>query len=217
MSASLQMSHQGSITALAVPTSRLAFFSAVAQLSVATMNALRCSTSIMKTTSLLITSISFALNACAAPPDAHWSSPTMHEETLTISKGMVLKGSDQLVSPDLFRPPVEITIVAKTDSTNLRIGYAADQVIFNWEENLNQLRVDGGPAGNQALDGAGLIPRDKYVTIKWMVTPEHQAIYVNDQLRFENCGNYSQLVAPVTIFPANGSEVTVKSVAVKEE
>ena len=172
----------------------------------------------MKATALLITGILFGLNAHAAPPPGtHWSSQMTREEMLTSSEGIVLKGSDKLVSPDLFRPPVEITIVAKTDSTNLRIGYAADQVIFNWEENLDQLRVDGGPAGHQALDGAGLIPRDKYVTIRWMVTPEHQAIYVDGQLRFENCGNYSRLVAPVSVFPSNGSQVAVKSITVKEE
>lgn len=128
-----------------------------------------------------------------------------------------MKGADKLVSPDLFRPPVEITVVAKTDSTNLRIGYAADQVIFNWEEDRDQLRVDGGPAGHRQADGAGRIPKNKYVTIKWMVTPEHQAIYVDNQLRFENCADYSQLVAPVSVFPSNGSVVTVKSIRVKEQ
>lgn len=136
---------------------------------------------------------------------------------MTNSSGIVLRGSDKLVSPDLFRPPVEITIVAKTDSTNLRIGYAADQVIFNWEQDKDQLRVDGGPASGHQVIGAGQIPKDEYVTIKWLVTPEHQAIYVNDQLRFENCGNYSELIRPVSVFPATGSEVTVKSITVRQQ
>ena len=170
-----------------------------------------------KTTALLIAAIVFALNGYSAPVKLHWSRHMKCTETMTSHKGIVLKGSEKLISPDLFRPPVEIKIVAKTDSTNLRIGYAADQVIFNWEEDLNQLRVDGGPAGHKALDGAGRIPKNKYVTIKWMVTPEHQAIYVDNQLRFENCGNYSQLVAPVTVFPANGSVVTVKSITVEQQ
>lgn len=136
---------------------------------------------------------------------------------MTDRRGDVLNNSEKLVSPDMFRPPVEITIVAKTDSTNLRIGYAADQVIFNWEENLDQLRVDGGPAGNRQVGGAGRIPKDTYVTIKWLVTPEHQAIYVNDRLRFENCGNYAELNRPVSVFPASGSTVTVKSITIKQQ
>jgi hypothetical protein len=139
------------------------------------------------------------------------------EETMTNTKGIVLKGSDKLTSPDSFCPPVEITIVAKTDSTNLRIGYAADQVIFNWELDKDQLRVDGGPADGQHTKGVGQIPKDKYVTIRWLVTPKHQAIYVDDQLRFEHCGNYSEIKRPVSVFPAVGSVVTLKSITVKQQ
>jgi hypothetical protein len=130
-------------------------------------------------------------------------------------KGIVLKGHDRLNTPYTFRPPVEITIVAKTDSTNLRIGYAADQVIFNWERNPDQLRVDGGPAGGLHKAGAGDIPADKFVTIRWQVTPNHQAIYVDDELRFEHSGDYSNLNRCVSVFPAVGSKVTVKSISVK--
>jgi hypothetical protein len=111
---------------------------------------------------------------------------------------------------------VKITIVAKTDSTNLRLGYAADQVIFNWEINRDQLRVDGGPADGHYTSGAGGIPMRKYVTIKWLVTPQHQAIFVDDELRFEHSGDYSNICKPVTVFPAVGSTVTVKSITVKQ-
>jgi hypothetical protein len=171
----------------------------------------------MKTTALFIASILFAFHGHAEPTDAHWSGQTKLEETMISSSGIVLAGSDKLVSPDLFRPPVEVTIVAKTDSTNLRVGYAADQVIFNWEDNLDQLRMDGGPAGNRQVDGAGRIPKDTFVTIKWVVTPEHQAVYVDGRLRFENCGNYAEIDRPVTVFPAQGSTVTVKSITVQQQ
>ncbi|HEV2453919.1 MAG TPA: hypothetical protein VGY98_06635, partial [Verrucomicrobiae bacterium] len=103
-----------------------------------------------------------------------------------INRVTVLKGSDRLETPQSYRPPVEITVIAKTDSTNLRLGYAADQIIFNWEMNPWQLRVDGGPADGQHKNGAGHIPRGKFVTVKWIVTTNHQAIYVDNQLRYEN-------------------------------
>src|ERR1700677_2798395 len=70
----------------------------------------------------------------------------------------VLKGSARLSTPQSFRPPVEITVLAKTDSTNLRLAYAADQVIFNWELNQAQLRIDGGPADGLHKYGVGHIP-----------------------------------------------------------
>ena len=132
-----------------------------------------------------------------------------------LTKVTVLKGSDRLATPKSYQPPVAIRVVAKTDSTNLRLAYAADQIIFNWEGNPSQLRVDGGPADGLHQNGAGRIPRGKYVTILWVVTRTHQAIYVDGRLRFQHDGDYSHLNRPVTVFPANGSTVTVKSLSVK--
>lgn len=171
----------------------------------------------MKTIALFLLGVSFSLCCRAGSLDVHWSGQGTGQESMFSRGGIVLKGSDRLTTPDAFRPPVEITIVARTDSTNLRIAYAADQIIFNWENNEDQLRVDGGPANGHHTDGAGRIPAGKYVLIRWDVTPEHQAIYVNNKLRFENCGNYSKVNKQVSIFPANGSKVTVKSVTVVEQ
>ena len=131
------------------------------------------------------------------------------------TKPTILIGDKRLSTPQSFRPPVEITVVAKTDSTNLRLAYAADQIIFNWELNQSQLRVDGGPANGLHKDGAGRIPKGKYVTVKWVVTTTRQDIYVDDRLRYEHEGDYSQINRPVTVFPANGSTVSVKSIKVK--
>jgi hypothetical protein len=132
------------------------------------------------------------------------------------SKPTVLTGDSRFTSPQRYRPPVEITIVAMTDSTDLRISYAADQVIFNWEDDKTQLRVDGGPADGQHQPGEGYIPPGKYVTIRWKVTPTQQSIYVDGQLRFSHSGDYSQVNNYVSVFPAVGSVVTVKSVTVKQ-
>jgi hypothetical protein len=126
-----------------------------------------------------------------------------------------LKGHEAATTKATFRTPVEIIIEAKTDSTNLRMSYAADAVIFNWETNRSQLRVDGGPAGGRHKDGAGLIPTNKYVTIRWIVTAKQQTILVDGQLRYEHAGDYSKIDKPVSVFPAEGSEVTVKTIKVK--
>ena len=128
---------------------------------------------------------------------------------------VALKGTDTISTKATFQPPVEITIEAKTDSTDLRIGYAADQVIFNWRDMKHQLRVDGGPGNGQHKTGAGIIPTNKYVTIRWVVTPKKQAIYVDDQLRFEHEGDYSKINNPVSVF-CNQSKVSVKSIKVKK-
>jgi hypothetical protein len=140
----------------------------------------------------------------------------MYRDRIVSGQGFVLWGADRLSTPGAFKPPVEITVVAKTDGTNLRLAYAADQVIFNWEVDPEQLRVDGGPANGLHKPEAGEIARNEYVTIRWVVTPRHQAIYVGDELRFEHEGNYLHVNKPVSVFPAAGSVVTVKSVAVRQ-
>ncbi|HTR42478.1 MAG TPA: hypothetical protein VMH87_12765 [Pseudomonadales bacterium] len=132
-----------------------------------------------------------------------------------LTKVTVLKGDQHFNTRQAYRPPIEITVVAKTDSTNLRLGYAADQIIFNWEMKPYQLRVDGGPANGLHKNGAGHIPKNKYVTVRWVITTTHQSIYVDGQLRYRHDGDYSQISRQVSVFPANGSTVTIKSVTVK--
>ena len=136
-------------------------------------------------------------------------------DSIVSNEGVVLTNNDRLSTPGSFRPPVDITIVAKTDSTNLRIAYAADQVIFNWEVNGEELRVDGGPADGQHKPGAGSIATNKFVNIRWVVTSKKQSIYVDKQLRFEHVGDYSQIDRPVSVFAAQ-SKVTVKGIAVRQ-
>lgn len=128
---------------------------------------------------------------------------------LTVADGQ------KLTTKATFRPPLEITIRAKTDSTNLRIGYAATQVIFNWEVHPDELRIDGGPANGQHKPGKGRIPANKEVTIRWIVTQDSQQIYVNDDLRFEHHGDYARLDSPISVFGGAGSRVTVTAITTK--
>lgn len=171
----------------------------------------------MKANASFLIVILFSLTGCCTSSIIHRSDPSKGD-TITSATGIVLKSSDadRLVTPGVFHPPLEITLVAKTDSTNLRMGYAADQVIFNWEGDMEQLRVDGGPANGRHKAGAGRIPKDRYVTIRWVVMPTNQAIYVNDDLRFERTGDYSHVNRSVSVFPSQGSTLTVKSLAVKQ-
>ena len=151
---------------------------------------------------------------CPTTQNIQLDAVPMGRDMIASDQGIVLEGDDQLSTPSSFRPPVEITIVAKTRETNLRMAYAADQVIFNWEANSTELRVDGGPANAQHRPGAGAIPRDEYVAIRWVVTPKRQSIFVNNELRFTHSGDYSQIDRPVSVFTYE-STVTVKLIEVK--
>ncbi|MGC3989864.1 MAG: hypothetical protein QM796_09345 [Chthoniobacteraceae bacterium] len=137
---------------------------------------------------------------------------------LTDSFGKVpvtVTGDQRVTTKASFRPPLEITIVARTDSKNLRMSYAADEVIFNWERNEDELRVDGGPANGDHQGGKGRIPTNTDVTIRWVVTQDSQQIYVNDDLRFEHHGDYARINNPISIFSGDDSKVTVTSIKTK--
>jgi hypothetical protein len=125
-----------------------------------------------------------------------------------------IKDDETLTTMASFKPPVEIVVEGKTDSNNLRITYA-NRFIFNWEITRTQLRVSGGPADGQHKAGAGVIPTNKFVTVRLVVTPKKQSLFVDGQLRYEHEGDYSQIESPVSISTYQ-AEVTVKSIKVKQ-
>jgi len=124
--------------------------------------------------------------------------------------------NEVLITKNSFRPPIEITIVAKTDSKNLRISYTAMDVIFNWEGDESQLRVDGGPGDGKHQENKGLIPANKYVTIRWDVTNTQESIYVDDDLRFQNTADYSKIDKPISVFGYGGSIIRVMSLTTRQ-
>jgi hypothetical protein len=126
-----------------------------------------------------------------------------------------LKKGEGVTTAASFKPPIAITIVAKTNGPDLRIAYAADQVIFDWEKDQEQLRVDGGPGDGKHKMGEGRVPINQYVKIRWEVTPDGQKIYVNGELRFEHHGDYSHINNPITVFPGSNAIVTIKSIKTK--
>jgi hypothetical protein len=169
----------------------------------------------MKPSYLLILALTTSFVASASFVRGQSAVARISRDAIVSNEGIVLTNNDRLTTPGSFRPPVDITIVAKTDSTNLRMAYAADQVIFNWELNGQELRVDGGPADGLHKPGAGAIATNKFVNIRWVVTLKKQSIYVDKELRFEHIGDYSQVDRPVSVFAAQ-SKITVKGIAVRQ-
>jgi hypothetical protein len=129
-------------------------------------------------------------------------------------EGIVLK-EDRLTSRDAYTPPVEIEYVCKTDSTNIRLTYAG-QLIFNWELNPSELKYGAGPVGRQNRPGAGLIPINKFVTIRKVVTHDNMSVFVDGAHRASWTGDFSKVNSPVGIHSALGSTVTVKSIRVRK-
>jgi hypothetical protein len=137
------------------------------------------------------------------------------KELLPEGRELVLKKPERFTSAETFTPPVEFTIVAKTQKNDLRLAYTAKQVIFNWEIRQDELRLDADPGGGRHAPGMGRIPEDTFVTITWRVLPHMQSITVDGKRRYLHFGDYSKVNKPLEIFPLNHL-VTVKSAKMKE-
>jgi len=123
--------------------------------------------------------------------------------------------------------PLRINLTAKTDSTNIRVYYQKGEIIFNWECNLDELRVHDILTGkNYGYRGQGRVPKNEYVDITWVIEKDTHEIYVNGELR-QKGDDYpyikqlkqepdQKISGPVKISAAWGSIVTVKSLKVTE-
>lgn len=136
------------------------------------------------------------------------------KELLPAGKEMVLQKNDRFISAEKFTPPVEFILVVKTHKDDLRLAYAAKQVIFNWEKNQDELRIDNDPGGARHVPGMGRIPEDTFVTIQWRIMPHMQSISVDGKRRLLHFGDYSKVDNPLEIFPLNHA-VAIKSAKVK--
>jgi len=157
-----------------------------------------------------------AMLAVAQPPMAKPIDILSDAIISNANKGpdVAMNRKGEVASKNKFKPPVRITYVAKTNGTDLRIGYAATQIIFNWERDQQQLRIDGGPADGRHVHGAGKIPKNTFVTIVQDVTPTRMTISVDGVARASWDADFSKVEDQVRVFP-NNSIVTLRSMSVE--
>jgi hypothetical protein len=129
--------------------------------------------------------------------------------------GIVLK-NQRARSRDSHAVPIEIEYVCMTDFSNIRLVYACKQLIFNWEVNRDELRIDGGPADGQHRPAAGAVPVGKFVTIRQVVERDRMRVIVDGELRASWQADFSAVDSPISVFSSHGATVTVKSVRVRE-
>jgi hypothetical protein len=137
--------------------------------------------------------------------------------------GAVLTGASRdhmmavALTPTLFRPPLTITAVARTDSTNLRLYWHVGEVIFNWEVSARRLKVHD-PATGQWWDSddQGFITPGEWHEVVWEIETGTMRVLVDGQLRFTRDGDWPAIAAPAAIGPCFGSTVTVRSFTVEQ-
>jgi hypothetical protein len=89
-------------------------------------------------------------------------------------------------------------------------------VIFNWEVRPGQLRVHDPLTDRiKAVPEKGLITENEWHDVTWEIMPGWMRISVDDEVRYEGPGEYSNIEAPVGIGPCYGSVVSVESFVVE--
>jgi hypothetical protein len=124
---------------------------------------------------------------------------------------VVLKGLGDRLTTGPLSVPVAIHVVLRAHGNDVRFGFAADQMIFNWEMKPTELRIDGGPANGQHKPGAGRLPDGQWARIEWVVKPDEMVVYVDGQERDRVAADFSWVHRPFSVYAENGS-VEIRSV-----
>ncbi len=107
-------------------------------------------------------------------------------------------GEGKAFTKNEFKTPLMITAVCKTDSQNLRLYYAQGMAIFNWEGNEDELRFhDPKTHEGKGFAHGGQIPKNTWVTVKWIIDSAGTSISVNGVVRGVFQGDYSKISAKV--------------------
>lgn len=150
--------------------------------------------------------------------------------TMTKSEdGMLILSSPEegmAAYPEQVMIPLVMDLVAKTDSTNIRLKCGKGQVILNWECNMEEMHVHDPILGNPyGVAGKGLVPVNEFVHIRWIIDDAFMLILVNGEVRlFSENEPYMKLKqdgatlpeCTVGVAPAMGSNVTVNQFTVTE-
>jgi WD40 repeat protein len=134
----------------------------------------------------------------------------------------------QISTRVFYKGGVDITVVARTPKTNIRLGAGRGGVIiFNWEGTEGGLRMhrpdsifDDGlrQSYGSLLPGKPdvLLKVDEWHTIRWRLTPTGQKVWVDKGMVFEDATALDLSQArPVIVFTWD-SPIDVKSVAVRD-
>jgi hypothetical protein len=115
----------------------------------------------------------------------------MDVEAATVKDDFLQLNASSLTTKDQYSGPFEVVAVARTASKSLRLrAYSGSCVIFNWENNVRELRVarpDGserGESGSVAATPAVPLRLNTWYQVRWKVSADRMEVYVNEKLVF---------------------------------
>jgi hypothetical protein len=151
------------------------------------------------------------------PRETPWADITSSMEGGERLDGLIVlhaKKGERSISKDEYSPPVEIEYVCETARNNIRLGFACDEMTFNWDKNHDELRIDGGPANRQHVANGGALPEGRLVTIRQRVLPGEMRVSVDGKDRATWSGDFSGVKERIEIF-GRDSDVSVQQIRVR--
>jgi len=139
--------------------------------------------------------------------------PSMRGNHASNQRGIIeLREGDEIETREFFVPPVAFRVKAKTNSTNIRLSYVENEIIFNWEDGFDRLHIWGGPLDGRDKKGAGQIPIDEWVTIDLIYQRDSLSVDVDGCNRYREPADFSSANASFSVFTGANATVHVKSV-----
>jgi hypothetical protein len=125
----------------------------------------------------------------------------------------VLGPDDALVATaEPITVPFQVQLIAKTDSTNIRIIYCKCNVIFNWETRIDELRINDPADGHPvAFKGKGKVTANEWQNILLTFSEHDVEASVNGELRGKIEGNYKGLRDVLQVHNSAGSTVQIQA------
>jgi hypothetical protein len=121
---------------------------------------------------------------------------------------------NRVMTQQSFTAPIAFRVVAKTNSTNLRMGYAETEIIFVWETALDDIHIWGGPLGkyDKKIYAQSAIPKDTWVVIDLIYTKTSMSVFINDSHKLTEQADFSGIKNSFSVFQGARSTVHVCSV-----
>ena len=128
-----------------------------------------------------------------------------------------LESDAKIVTAAPWEGPFDVTLIARTNSTNIRIYFGAAEyagVIFNWEVNPAELRLIRLHDRSIAAIPVTPLKKNVWYKLRWIVARNGTSVMVNDKLVFSEKQNNSFLQVQPIIIRCAASTVDVKSVRI---
>ncbi|HEX3872335.1 MAG TPA: protein kinase [Pirellulales bacterium] len=126
-----------------------------------------------------------------------------------------IMGDSYVLSRQSFTGPLDIMLIARTDSKNIRLhAHGKSHVIWNWEVKPRELRVVR-PDGTKAQAEVEALKPNTWYRLRWKIRPDGSSIYVDDKLVFQESAPYDvSISSPIKVSSAKAAVVELQSFVV---